>query len=170
MTTSSLCPPLTASSSTAAVSALRALGMRISAARRLVIEALYSASGPVSAEAIAKGLDGVLPPSDLGSVYRNLETLEEVGLVQHVHLGHGPGLYAIAGRHTGWAVCDACGRHVPLDADALRLVREAVRAATGFDANFSHFPIVGLCPECSEQPATARACHSDPGGGQHAHP
>jgi len=57
---------------------------------------------------VAGGLDGKLPPSDLGSVYRNLDTLEQTGLVQHVHLGHGPGLYALVGRHRGWAVCDAC--------------------------------------------------------------
>ena len=35
---------------------------------------------------------------DLASVYRNLETLEDAGLVRHMHLGHGPGLYAPAAR------------------------------------------------------------------------
>ena len=73
-------------------------GLRVSAARRLVLEALFAAERPVTAEEIAAGLDGRLPASDLASVYRNLETLEELGLVRHVHLGHGPGLYALAGR------------------------------------------------------------------------
>jgi Fur family ferric uptake transcriptional regulator len=162
MTATSQRPPLTAATPTAAVSALRAMGMRVSAARRLVLEALYSASVPVSAEDIAGGLDGRLPPSDLASVYRNLETLEEVGLARHVHLGHGPGLYTVAGRHTGWAVCDACGRYVALEADALALVSDAVRAATGFDARFSHFPIVGICADCRH--------HHTPEGSRHAHP
>ena len=31
---------------------------------------------------------------------RNLETLEEVGLIKHFHLGHGPGLYARLGAET----------------------------------------------------------------------
>ena len=35
------------------------------------------------------------PASDLASVYRNLEHLEELGVVRHVHFGHGPGLYAL---------------------------------------------------------------------------
>ena len=104
---------------------------------------------------------GRLPPSDLASVYRNLETLDEAGLVQHVHLGHGPGLYAVAGRHAGWAACDACGRHVALDADARALVRDAVHAATGFDARFSHFPIVGICRDCQH--------HHSEEGPRHAH-
>ena len=126
MTVSNARPLLAASSPAAAVGALRARGLRVSAARRLVLEALYAAEGPVSAEDVAGGLDGALPPSDLGSVYRNLDTLEEAGLVQHVHLGHGPGLYALAGRHRGWAVCDACDRRVALADDALHRIRDVV--------------------------------------------
>jgi Fur family ferric uptake transcriptional regulator len=150
-------PPLAAATPTAAVGALRARGLRVSAARRLVLEALHTSEGPVSAEDIAGGLRGQLPPSDLGSVYRNLDTLETVGLVQHVHMGHGPGLYALAGRHRGWAVCEACGSCVTLDAAVAAQVREAVERATGFDAHFSHFPIVGVCAGCRH-------------GGIHAHP
>ena len=46
----------------------------------------------MSAETLARRL----PHCDLGSVYRNLEALEAIGLVRHVHLGHGPGMYALA--------------------------------------------------------------------------
>jgi Fur family ferric uptake transcriptional regulator len=151
-------PPLAAATPIAAVGALRARGLRVSAARRLVLEALYASEGPVSAEEIAGGLHGRLPLPDLASVYRNLDTLETVGLVQHVHLGHGPGLYALAGRHRGWAVCEACGACVTLDAAAAADVREAVERATGFEAHFSHFPIVGVCAACSQE------------GTGHAHP
>ena len=80
-----------------AVTALRERGIRVTAARRLVLQGLFAADGPVSAERLASGVDGAVPPSDLASVYRNLEALERVGLVRHVHLGHGPGLYARSG-------------------------------------------------------------------------
>ena len=92
MTNAPAAEPLEARDAEAAMSALRARGMRISAARRLVIEAVYATRAPVSAEQIAAGLGGRLPASDLGSVYRNLETLERAGLVRHFHAGHGPGL------------------------------------------------------------------------------
>jgi Fur family ferric uptake transcriptional regulator len=150
MTASSPGRPLTAADPTAGATALRAHGLRVSAARRLVLQALYEADGPVSADAIAQGLDGQLPPSDLSSVYRNLETFEHVGLVEHVHLGHGPGLYALGDDTRGWAVCELCDRHIAVAGSALALVRAAVLDATGFDAGFSHFPIVGRCPECTD--------------------
>jgi len=79
-----------------AIAALRAGGLRVSAARRLVLEALFAAEGPATVEELAAGFDGRVPRSDVASTYRNLETLEALGLVRHMHLGHGPGRYVLA--------------------------------------------------------------------------
>jgi Fur family transcriptional regulator, ferric uptake regulator len=134
----------------AAVAALRAGGLRVSAARRLVLEALYAAEGPVSAEGISGGLDGRLPASDLASVYRNLETLEQLGLVRHVHFGHGPGLYALAtAGEREYLSCERCGAHLAVPPPALDGVRDALREAFGWEARFTHFPVVGTCPACA---------------------
>ena len=123
-------PPLPAHTLDAAVAALRAGGLRVSAARRLVLGALYAADGPVSAEGIAGGLEGRLPASDLASVYRNLETLEQLGLVRHVHFGHGPGLYTLAGAgEREYLSCEHCGAHLAVPPAALE--RRARRAARG---------------------------------------
>ena len=142
--------PLAPASVTSTLGALRADGHRISAARRLVIEALFAAEGPVSADRLAGGLDGRLPGSDLASLYRNLDTLAEAGIVEHLHVAHGPGLYVLTGRADGWAACEACGRVAALGRGAAARLREAVRGATGFEAGLAHFPIVGVCPECTE--------------------
>jgi Fur family ferric uptake transcriptional regulator len=143
--------PLAAATLPAAITTLRARGLRVSAARRLVLESLFSADGPVRADAIAGGLEGRLPGSDLASVYRNLDTLEELGLVRHFHLGHGPGLYALAGRlEDGYAACERCGAHRPLDPEAVARVATVVHEACGYDAHLCHFPIIGRCPECDD--------------------
>lgn len=170
MTSTHSVPTLNVTDVASAVNALRMQGLRMSSARRLVIEALFAADGLVTAEDIAGGLAGRLPGSDLASVYRNLETLEEVGLVRHVHLGHGPGLYAHAGageRH--FAVCERCSSTVALDASALVEVRLAVRAMCGYEPRFSHFPLVGLCPDCAAG-ATTGSDHHTQNEEQHAHP
>lgn len=133
----------------AAVSALRQRGLRVSSARRLVLQSLYGAEGPVSAEAIAGGLDGRLPVSDLASVYRNLETLEALGLVRHFHLGHGAGRYAPAGEEREYLLCESCQRLKGVKPSDLDGIRALIRQQHGFHARFSHFPIAGLCPECA---------------------
>jgi Fur family ferric uptake transcriptional regulator len=132
-----------------AIATLRAGGLRVSAARRLVIEALFAAEGPATVEQLAAGVDGRVPRSDVASTYRNLETLEALGLVRHMHLGHGPGRYVLAAREArDYLACERCGELLAADADDLEPVRALVREAFGFEARFGHFPIVGLCPAC----------------------
>jgi Fur family ferric uptake transcriptional regulator len=132
-----------------AVATLRTNGLRASSARRLLLESLFAADEPVSAERIAGGLDGRLPRSDLASVYRNLETLESLGLVRHFHLVHGPGLYTLAGRERDYLVCERCGALRPVLPGALDDVQEMVRSRFGLLPRFSHYPLVGLCEDCA---------------------
>jgi Fur family ferric uptake transcriptional regulator len=141
--------PLAPASVPAAITTLRVRGLRVSSARRLVLEALFAAEAPVTAEAIAAGLDGRLPSSDLASVYRNLDTLEEIGLVRHFHVAHGAGLYALAAQHqAGYAACEGCGAHRALDHATVAQVAAVLRDACGYEPQLVHFPIVGHCPEC----------------------
>lgn len=151
MTVPCLAEPAPAGDLEATIAALRERGLRLSASRRLVLEALFAAARPATAEEIASGMYGRLPRCDLASVYRNLETLEELGLVRHMHLGHGPGLYAPAAQDDEYVACERCGRSEAVARDVLREVRAAVRAAVGYEPRFTHFPLTGLCPTCKEK-------------------
>lgn len=137
--------------------ALRNRGLRLSTSRRLVLRALFAAQGPVSAEHIARGLR-----IELTSVYRNLETLERNGLVRHVHLGHGPGLYVLVGHgEREYLYCERCGAVRALEPQQLEPVRSQIKKRFGFQARFTHFAIVGVCAQCAARP---RATASTPGG------
>jgi len=143
-------PALDARDAAQAAEEIRARGMRLTAARRHLIEALFAAEGPVSVEEIAAGLDGRVPSFDQASIYRNLERFESIGLVRHVHLGHGPGLYTLASEPApGYLVCDGCGARRAVKPEQLQPVHEAIQDGLDFDASFSHFPIVGLCSSCA---------------------
>lgn len=134
-----------------AVAALRGRGLRVSIARRLVLELLFAATGPVSADHVASTL-----AIDAASVYRNLEMLERHGLVHHVHLGHGPGLYVLVGRgEREYLYCDRCATVEAVGREQLDPVREELRRSFGYEVRFTHFPIVGLCPVCAAKDAGA---------------
>lgn len=137
-------PRLVVSDPEQAIRALRRSGLRISTPRRLVVEALFEADGPVSAPALAQRLT-----LEESSVYRNLEVLERHGLTRHVHLGHGPGLYALVGRDDGeYLYCERCGKVTVLGADELEPVRDEIRERFGHTPRFTHFAIVGTCEGC----------------------
>src|SRR3954471_2700596 len=122
-----------------ALARLRACGLRASAARRLVLESLAAAEGPVTVAALASGLDGRLPPSDLGSVYRILETFERTDLVHRVHLGAGPARYELADGddEREYLLCECCGATKAVDPAVLDDVRRHVRARFGLSVRFS---------------------------------
>jgi Fur family ferric uptake transcriptional regulator len=131
------------------VVALRETGHRVTAPARAVLEALFAADGPVSAEHIATGQGRAL---DATSVYRNLERLEQLGVVRHVHVGHGAGLYTLArGGDREYLVCERCGRVTSVDPERLDAVRDSVRTSFGFQVRFTHFPMHGHCADCARE-------------------
>jgi Fur family ferric uptake transcriptional regulator len=134
--------------------ALRASGHRLTAARRVLLAALFAAGEPVAAQEIADGLDGRVPPSDVASVYRNLERLEALGVVRHVHVGHGASLYALDRADVEYLACERCGRVTGIAADRLDAARAAIRDAAGFEARFRHFPVHGVCDRCAGRAQT----------------
>lgn len=149
-----------------AVAAMRECGLRLSTARRLILEDLFAADGPVSAEYVARRVQ-----LDVASVYRNLETMERHGLVRHVHLGHGPGLYVLVGRgEREHLYCEGCGAVRTLDPEQLDPLRDAVREQFGFEVRFTHFPIVGLCPRCdAKRGADQTSAHTEDEAHEHQH-
>ncbi|NCW91747.1 MAG: transcriptional repressor, partial [Actinobacteria bacterium] len=82
-------------------------------------------------------------------VYRNLETLENVGLVQHTHLGHGGATYHAAEELTHLHL--VCGKCEAVGDAPLEIASTFVNALSdeyGFKTDVSHFAIYGTCSNC----------------------
>jgi Fur family ferric uptake transcriptional regulator len=138
-----------------AVAALRAQGLRVTMARRAILQALFAAAGPLPVEAIVGAAGAQESSLDAASVYRNLEAFEHAGIVRHVHLGHGPGLYALVGEgEREYLYCERCGSARAVAPEELDGVRALVVERFGYSARFTHFPIVGLCADCAVAGAT----------------
>ena len=149
MTATHTAPTLRFESPETVLNLLRSQGLRVSTSRRTVLGTLFAAGRPVTAEEIAGGLGGRRTEVDLASVYRNLETLEELGVVRHFHAGHGPGRYVLAGDgDRAYLACERCGALEAVDAREVDSVRDEIRLRFGFEVRFTHFPMVGRCDEC----------------------
>jgi len=128
-----------------AVRFLRHSGLRLSTPRRLVLEALFAAEGPVSAAHLSRTL-----ALDESSVYRNLELLEQHGVVRHLHLGHSPGLYLLASeRSVEYLYCERCTKVTACSPERLDPIRMQIRDEFGYTPRFTHFAIVGICLDCA---------------------
>jgi len=139
---------LTALSADDLVAGIRRAGLRVTRPRRAVCATLASAGDDHLTAADVASRAGTAV--DLSTVYRTLDALEGLGMVEHVHLGHGAGAYHVgrsAGHHH--LVCDRCGRTVDVPLHDLERAIELVTAPLGFVPDSAHFAIVGRCAECA---------------------
>jgi Fur family ferric uptake transcriptional regulator len=128
---------------------LRARGYRLTPQRQLVLEAV-ARLGHATPDDIVTAVQETARGVNISTVYRTLELLEELGLVTHTHLGHGPPTYHAATDddhlHLG---CRVCGR---VTETAPSLVDDVVRNlldTEGFRADVGHLAIFGTCRDCA---------------------
>ncbi|WP_338749939.1 Fur family transcriptional regulator [Janibacter alittae] len=132
---------------------LRRHGLRMTEQRRRVLGALTRRSHltPDAIVALVAADGGPeLPPS---TIYRTLDALEEVGLVEHTHLDHRAPTYHRAGQHGHLHLrCRDCGRVTEVDPTLATPFVDALRGTTGFVAELSHMAIHGRCADCAADP------------------
>jgi len=129
---------------------VRSHGGRATPARRLLLDALFASAGHRSAEELAAEVRAAAPDVHLSTIYRNLEELERLGVVDSTRLGAGPATYHLASAAHGHLVCEKCGTmtEVP-DQIFAELVRVA-GAEYGFAINPHHFAVTGRCAGCQK--------------------
>ena len=72
--------------------------------------------------------------------------------MRHFHVAHGRGLYVLTGRaDAGYVACERCGARTPRSTTRPSPASPPCCARrAGYEADLSHFPIVGTCPECDD--------------------
>ena len=138
-----------------AESAQRALsdaGHRAGGARGAVVELLAAQSCCLSAQEIAERLRGSGSTVGLASVYRALDLLHEMALVQRVDLGDGGARYEPilpGGEHHHHAVCDRCGRVTAFEDERLESDLERLGRRLKHSIRAHELVIHGACRRCA---------------------
>ncbi len=121
-------------------------GYRSGAARRQVVELLAGERCAVTALEIDRRLDSV----GRASVYRTLDQLEQLHLVQRVEIGGDAAGYerVDAGEHHHHLVCEECGRLAPFADRSLERAIEAISRETEFEVAAHDVVLRGRCADC----------------------
>ena len=127
---------------------LREKGLRLTPQRELVLSAVREL-GHSTPEDIAEKVRLTHPGINLSTVYRNLETLENFGLIVHTHLGHGGATYHAAEelKHLH-LVCGECGSIGDAPIDVASSFVNALADDYGFKTDVTHFAVYGKCTAC----------------------
>lgn len=130
---------------------LQASGYRLTSPLKVIVETLASADHALSPLELYDLGRHQYPRLGLVTVYRALEKLEELGLVQRVHQMDGCHAYLRAANgHEHILICTACGMTVYFDGDDLSALFERVAHQTGFTIQEHWLQLYGLCEHCKK--------------------
>jgi Fur family transcriptional regulator, ferric uptake regulator len=129
---------------------LRAMGMRLTPQRVRILDAVRGLDHATpDGLAAAVGRDGG-PALSLSTIYRNLEALEQVGVVSHTHLDHRSPTYHLS-EHADHIhlVCLSCGAVIESAVATADPFVGNLLTRHGFVADVKHMAIHGWCAACS---------------------
>ena len=128
---------------------LRAGGGRATATRRATIDVILAAGDDhLNAEEILTQVRRIAPDVAESTVYRTLSALEHLGVITHVHLGHGPSTYHQTTNSHQHLVCQSCGSIVDVPDATFDDLAGHIDEAYGFAIDPRHFALQGTCAEC----------------------
>jgi Fur family ferric uptake transcriptional regulator len=130
---------------------LQESGCRITSPRRAIVSILANSEQALEAVEIFDLSRSDHPRMGLVTVYRTLETLEQMGLVQRVHQSEGCHLYLRAPQgHKHILVCKSCHRTDYFSGDDLSDLIERTSQNSGYRIEDHWLQFVGLCARCKK--------------------
>ena len=129
--------------------ALRASGYHLTRTRRLIVEIIATSRRALEPIEIYDLGKKSYPRLGLVTVYRTLEKLEALGLVQRLHQQDGCHTYLRAAHgHEHFLICTSCGRAEPFSGDDLSALTQSVATQSGYHVQEHWLQLYGLCPDC----------------------
>ncbi|NIA24589.1 MAG: hypothetical protein GWP04_03375 [Gammaproteobacteria bacterium] len=132
---------------------LRSEGLRITAARRAICDALAANQGEHlnATEIRQRAEEGSGIRIDQSTVYRTIDVLERLDVLHHIHLGHGPAIVHLSAETDHQhLVCEHCGKMVDIPIDEVVEAFESLAHRHSFTSiQGTHFAIVGTCGDCA---------------------
>ena len=123
-------------------------GMKLTPQRRLIVDIIHNAKTHITAEEIIASVQKKMPGVNKSTIYRTLDLLEETGCVYKSE-AHGQFIYHHAEEgHHHHLICQQCGQTVECEEDIFGTLEKALRERFGFQAEFKHMVIRGICEEC----------------------
>jgi Fur family ferric uptake transcriptional regulator len=129
--------------------ALQVSGYRLTTPLRVLVKVLVSTDRALEpAELFDLGRQEY-PRLGLVTVYRTLEKLQELGLVQRIHQPYACHRYLRAAHgHEHVLLCSKCGRAIHFSGDDLTTLSDELALRTGFRIQEHWLQLLGLCADC----------------------
>jgi len=130
---------------------------RMTPQRRVILEELRRANDHPGADEIYQRVRKRLPRVSLGTVYRNLDILCELGEVQRLELSSAMKRYDGIPKKHYHIRCICCERVDDAPIAPLNALEDDLYGTTVFEIIGHNLEFTGLCPQCSKQRSQGQA-------------
>ncbi len=132
------------------INKLRDNGNRITESRSTICKILEEAGHEhFTADELYKLALNRVQDIDLATVYRTLEILESLDLVEHSHQQHGSGIYYLKNLETtAHIVCNSCKKIKDISKNVINSVEKIIAKESNFNLIDNHFVYAGVCNNC----------------------
>jgi Fur family ferric uptake transcriptional regulator len=131
------------------VTALNRAGYRLTAPRVALAGLIADQAGHFTAAELVANARGRRLGVGRATVFRTLEVLDQLGVVERLDLPSGEHAYVgCEPTHHHHVVCSRCGRTIEIDDAGLGSVVRDVARQTGFRVDGHRLELFGLCPAC----------------------
>jgi len=121
----------------------------ISTRQLQILKELRDCEDEMSGQQLHRALQNSPSKMGLTTVYRNLRTLQEKGVVRCRNLPTGEVLYSPVERDSHHFTCVKCGNSLVLEYCPLTNIDLSLKQARNFQVLFHTLELFGLCQECS---------------------
>lgn len=119
--------------------------------RQIIYQALLAARDHPTPEAIYDTVRELIPSISLGTVYKNIRTFLDAGMIGEVSLHHGS-LRLDANLHAHHhLVCRVCRAITDVNESDMQPARFTGKLPKGFRVQKQNVEIVGICASCARQ-------------------
>jgi len=130
------------------LSKLKEKGLRLTPQRRLITGIIHDAEAHLTAEDIIASVQHKMPGVNKSTIYRTLDLLEETGCVYKSEV-YGQFIYHHAEEgHHHHLICEKCSKTIECEEDIFIPMQKALERKYGFQIDFRHVVMKGLCKEC----------------------
>lgn len=127
-------------------------GGRITGPRRAIVDLLVNSEKALSPVDVFDQARSKHPKMGLVTVYRTLEILSELGLVERVHQPDGCHMYLRAANgHEHLMICSSCGKAAYFSGDDLSAFVDKISKENGFIVQGHWLQLQGLCKDCHKE-------------------
>ena len=125
--------------------------LRTTRQRMVILEELRRHNNHPSADELYERVRRQLPRISLGTVYRNLEVLSQLGEIQKLELSGSLKRYdGVCGKHYHIR-CVQCDRVEDAPVAPLNQIEDELYATTVYEIIGHNLEFTGLCPECTKK-------------------